>query len=67
MRTNKRENNICKVLCSEELWSHEGVVCGRVVFGDVVGFVCLTRAPVDDELALCNAVLDPVEAHVNCL
>ena len=36
-----------------------------MVFGEVVGFVECASAPIDDELALADAVTDPVEAHVD--
>ena len=35
------------------------------MFGEVVGQIVGTAAPVDKELALVDAVSDPVEAHVN--
>ena len=39
----------------------------REMFGVVVAFVLVARIPVDVEVLLLCAVLDPVEPHVNCL
>jgi hypothetical protein len=36
-----------------------------MVFGEVVSHVGGAAFPVDNELALADAVADPVEAHVN--
>ena len=41
------------------------MVVDRVVLGLVVAMVCGTRHPVDAELALSDAVSDPVKAHVD--
>ena len=41
------------------------MVAGGVVLGKVVGQVVSSAAPVDEELALVDAVSDPVKAHVN--
>jgi len=38
-----------------------------VVLGEVVSEIVLTFGPVDEELALMNAIADPVELHVHCL
>jgi hypothetical protein len=36
-----------------------------VMFGKVVGSVGDTAAPVDNELALADAVADPIKTHVH--
>ena len=38
-----------------------------MVFGKIVGLVESAAAPVDEELALANAVANPVEAHIDSL
>ena len=38
-----------------------------MVLGNVVSDVVRSRAPIDDELALADAVADPVKTHVNGL
>ena len=47
--------------------AHATMVCWRVMFGEVVGEIVGAAAPVDDELALADAVADPVETHVDGL
>ena len=47
--------------------SHFDVVRWCMVFGEVVSQVQVAALPVDLELALLNAVLDPVEPHVHYL
>ena len=37
------------------------------MFGEIVSEVVAAAAPVNIEVALLDAVLDPVEAHVDCL
>ena len=37
----------------------------KIDFGETIGIILLTRAPVDQKLTLVNSVPDPVEAHVN--
>ena len=37
------------------------------MFGEVVSKVSCRRSPIDVELALLDAILEPVEAHVDCL
>ena len=54
-------------LWCEELFSHGAVVSGWVVFGEVVGVVEFTGAPVKTKLLLKFPVAEPVEAHVHCL
>ena len=53
-------------LWCEELFSHGAVVSGWVVFGEVVGVVEFTGAPVETKLLLEFPVAEPVEAHVHC-
>ena len=36
------------------------------MFGEVVGLVVCTFAPVDNELALTNSVTHPIKSHVYC-
>lgn len=38
----------------------------RVVLREVVSTVAFAGAPVDNELALADAVTDPIEAHIHC-
>ena len=42
------------------------VVLIGMVFGKVVSSVGDVVAPVDNELALADAVADPIKTHVNC-
>ncbi len=44
---------------------HLAVMSGRVMFSEVVSQIVSAAAPVDKELALGDAVSDPVEAHVD--
>ena len=39
----------------------------RVIFGEIIGTVCFAFAPIDFELALANAIANPLEAHTNGL
>ena len=49
-----------------EIYGPDGPVVGhRVVLGPVVGMVFRSLAPMDTELALSDAIADPVEAHVD--
>jgi hypothetical protein len=48
-------------------WSECLVVGRRVVFSEVVCHIGRPRIPMDSKLVLMNAVLQPVEPHVNCL
>ena len=41
------------------------VVRRGVVFGEVITFVGASRGPVEMVLALADAILEPVEAHVD--
>ena len=43
------------------------MVSWTVMFGEVVGKVDGTGCPEHVELALVNAIAEPVEAHVDCL
>ena len=52
-------------LVVEELRSHQSVMAWGVVFGVVVPEVGASGAPVNIEVALAGAILDPAEAHVN--
>ena len=45
--------------------AHATMVSWSVMLAQVVSLVGGARAPVDTELALLDAVLEPVEAHVN--
>ena len=45
--------------------AHEAMVFGRMVFCEVIGKIVGTFLPVDSELALANAVADPVKTHVD--
>ena len=38
-----------------------------VMFAKIIGVILVAWAPMDKELALGDAVSDPVESHVNCL
>ena len=42
------------------------MVCGGMVFGPVVSIVEFARVPLDVELFLAFAILQPMESHVNC-
>jgi hypothetical protein len=46
------------------LGPHLAVMSGRVMFSEAVSQIVSAAAPVDKELALGDAVSDPVEAHV---
>jgi len=46
-------------------WSHRLVVRRGEVLGVVIGKIISALLPVDAELALANAVTDPVETHIN--
>ena len=54
-------------LWCEELFSHVAVVGGWVVFGEIVGVVEFTGAPVKTKLLLEFPVAELVEAHVHGL
>jgi hypothetical protein len=41
------------------------MVHGRVMFGEIVSQIVAAFAPVDVELALDSAVLEPIKAHVD--
>ena len=43
------------------------VISGAVMFGEVVSKIHRTGCPVDVELALFDAVVKPIEMHVDCL
>ena len=45
--------------------AHDTMVAGRMMLGEVIGQVVGAGGPVDQELILIGAVLDPVEAHVH--
>ena len=42
------------------------LVCFGVVLGEIVGEVGAATFPENDELALGNSILEPVELHVDC-
>ena len=46
-------------------WSHEFMMCRRVVFGKVISKVGFAWFPVDVKVTLINPVSYPVESHVN--
>lgn len=45
--------------------AHELMVLGRMVLGEIIGKIVTAFLPVDSELALADAIADPVEAHVD--
>ena len=45
--------------------SHGLMMFGRMVFGKIIGAVCVAGAPEDVELPLTRAVTNPVKPHVN--
>jgi hypothetical protein len=45
--------------------SHQAVVGGWKVLGEIIGKVFWAGSPVDDELSLLYTVFDPVETHVD--
>ncbi len=45
--------------------AHASMMGGCMVLGEVIGIVFETTAPVDDELAVGDAVFNPVETHVD--
>ena len=46
---------------------HQAIMDWGMVFGVVVPEVGASGVPVNLELTLTSAILDPVESHVNCL
>ena len=54
-----------ELFCVEEFGSHDLVMGGRMMLGQVVSFVGGAGSPVNDELVLEDSVPDPVEAHVD--
>ena len=59
---NKR---VRKLWCEKVASTHGLVVRRGVMFGEVVGQIVSPAAPVNDELALVDAIADPVETHVH--
>ena len=51
----------------EKMRSHNLVVRGGMMLGEVVTKICFPGLLVNDELALLYLILDPMEAHVNGL
>ena len=51
----------------EEVRAHQSVMAWGMVFGVVVPEVGASRGPLYLEVALADAIPDPVEAHVNRL
>ena len=49
----------------EELGAGEGMMRGRKMLGEVIGAIGSTRLPVNMEMALFHAVLDPIKTHVH--
>ena len=45
--------------------SHGLMMFGRMVFGKIIGAVCVAGAPEDVELPLTRAVTNPIKSHVN--
>ena len=50
----------------EILWAHEFVMCRWMMLGEIVRIVLFSRGPIQIELTLSDAVLEPVIAHVEC-
>ena len=44
---------------------HGLMMFGQMVFGKIIGAVCVAGAPEDVELPLTRAVTNPVKPHVN--
>ena len=42
------------------------MMCGRMMFGEVIGLVLASRPPIDVILSLANTIPDPIKAHVDC-
>ena len=47
------------------LGAHEAMMVMGMMFREIIRKVVSALAPVDDELALADAVLDPVEFHID--
>ena len=47
--------------------SHDLMMCGWVMFGDVICKICCSRFPENFELVLINAIPHPVKTHINGL
>ena len=63
-------NKVSKVymwIIVEEVRAHQLVMTWGMVFGVIVPEVGASRGPVNLEVALASAILDPVEAHANRL
>jgi len=45
--------------------AHEPVMRRGMMFGEVIGKIVFALGPVDEELALADAIADPVKAHVD--
>ncbi len=45
--------------------SHGLMMFGRMVFGKVIGMICVAGAPEDVELPLTRVVTNPIKPHVD--
>eukprot|EP00957_Ditylum_brightwellii_P025582 1933372-Ditylum_brightwellii.AAC.1 len=50
----------------EKVWAHALVVCSPMVLGVEVTKVVIAWCPINQEMPLHVAALDPIEVHVNC-
>jgi hypothetical protein len=55
-------HRICDLL--KILASHNAMMSRRMMLGEIVGGVCLPGRPVEEELALADAALEPMIPHV---
>ena len=55
------------VILVQIIESNMTMVGWRMMLGEIVCLVGFSRGPVYDEMALFYSVVDPVEAHINCL
>ena len=46
--------------------ANSNMMCGRMVLGEIVRKIGLTAFPIDNELALSNAVANPIKTNVDC-
>ncbi len=57
----------CGVCRGMQVRGSDGLMIGSgMMFGKIIGMIGLSFAPIDCELALSNAIANPVEALVNC-
>ena len=55
------------ILGRDKEMSHGFVVCGGVVFGEVIGEIVATFAPIHVELSLANSIANPMVTHIKSL